>query len=207
MKFNYARLGTSLILVVFLGACSLPQGNPTTDPGIVATKVAETLAAFTQSAQQTPRMASSSPTPVQPTIAPGTHPAPSETVVPDNTLSPTLLPSATLGPTPSPTPGLGTIAGSITGYPYGPVPALAIVAFGQDAPSHFWFWITGAGSTSYSMDGYITTGHYQVVAYDSSGHSGGCAIIVEVLNNQTVTCDISNWGGSYPTKPSVVPNP
>ncbi len=57
------------------------------------------------------------------------------------------------------------------------------------------------------MNGYITAGDYQVVAYDSSGHAGGCAGNVKVVTNQTVICDIGNWGGGYPAKPSGVPNP
>ncbi len=71
----------------------------------------------------------------------------------------------------------------------------------------YWYWITGAGQTSYSMDGYIPPSVYQVVAYDASGHAGGCTGLVTVMSNQTVNCDITGWGGSYPTKPSKVPVP
>jgi predicted RNA-binding Zn-ribbon protein involved in translation (DUF1610 family) len=207
MKLTFPNLGAFFLLISFLTACSLPQTNPTADTGVVATKVAATLAALTQSARQTTLPSSASPTSLQPTgTQPATH-TPSATIAPTNSLTPTLPPTLTVGTTPSPTLGLGTIAGSINGYPYGSVPALAIVAIGQEPPYRYWYWITGVGNTYYSMDGYITTGHYQVVAYDSSDHTGGCTTIVQVISNQTVTCDITNWGSGYPAKPSGVPNP
>jgi hypothetical protein len=46
-----------------------------------------------------------------------------------------------------------------------------------------------------------------VVAYDSSGHAGGCNLNAAVVSNTTVNCDITNWSGSYRVKPSGVPNP
>jgi hypothetical protein len=207
MKRTHSRSGVSLFLVILLAACTLQQANPISDSDLVATKVAATLAGLTQSALLTPVTAPASPTPLKPTATQASTMAPSATIGFTSTATATLHPTLTVGATPSPTPGLGTIAGSIIGYPYGSVPALAIVAFGQEPPYNFWYWITGTGNTYFSMDGYITTGHYQVVAYDSSGRTGGCPAIVQVVTNQTVTCDISNWGGGYPSKPSIVPNP
>jgi hypothetical protein len=196
-----------LCLVILLAACTLQQGNPISDPDLVATKVAATLAGLTQSALLTPATATHSQTPLPPTVTQAATLAASATVGSTPTATATLHPTQTVGATASPTPGLGTIAGSIIGYPYGSVPALAIVAFGQKPPFNYWYWITGTGNTFFSMDGYITTGQYQVVAYDSSGHAGGCVVIVQVVTNQTVTCDISNWGSGYPSKPAGVPNP
>jgi hypothetical protein len=207
MRLNHSPLGPSLLLISILTACSLPQANPTTNPGLVATKVAATLASFTQSAVQTPINSTPITQTVQPTANAGTPTLPTATTGFTNTPTNTQNPTVTIGATPSPTLGLGTIAGSISGYPYGSIPSLAIVAFGQEPPYRYWYWITGGGSTSYSMDGYITTGHYQVVAYDSSGHAGGCTVTAQVLSNQTVTCDITDWGGGYPAKPSGVPTP
>jgi hypothetical protein len=197
-----------VFLVILLAACTLQQANPISDSDLVATKVAATLAGLTQFALLTPATATPSPTPVPPTVTRGATLAPSATIGSTLTATATLHPTPTVvGATASPTPGLGTIAGSITGYPYGSVPALAIVAFGQEPPYNYWYWITNTGNTYFLMDGYITTGHYQVVAYDSSGRTGGCPAIVQVVTNQTVTCDISIWGGGYPSKPSIVPNP
>jgi hypothetical protein len=207
MKATHHKFGTILFLAIILTGCSLPEANPTNDAGIVATKVAATLAAFTQSALQTPIVSPITPTELQPTLMVVTTPAPTETAGSTNTPTNTPQPTGTKGATPSPTLGLGSISGSITGYPYGAVPSLAIVAFGQEPPYRYWYWITGSGNTYFSMDGYITTGHYQVVAYDSAGHSGGCTSTVQVLSNQTASCDISNWGGGYPSKPAGVPNP
>lgn len=207
MKLTHPRLGTILLLVSVLTACSLRQANPTTDSGLVATKVAATLAAFTQSALQTSINSTPFTPTVQPTVTAVTPTGSIATIGFTNTPTSTHNPTVTLGPTPSPTLGLGTIAGSISGYPYGSIPSLAIVAFGQEPPYRYWYWITGAGGTNYSMDGYITTGHYQVVAYDSAGHAGGCTVTAQVLNNQTVICAITDWGGGYPAKPSDVPIP
>ena len=55
------------------------------------------------------------------------------------------------------------------------------------------------------MDGYISEGKYKMVAYDSSGHAGGCTTIIEVKADEMVTCDITSWGGGYPAKPAGVP--
>jgi hypothetical protein len=207
MKTILICVGLSAILIFLLTACNFPQGGtPTTDPGTVATKVAATLGAMTQSAQQTPV----NTLPYIPTIprlnTQTISISPSATFVLVNTPTVTQNPTVTAGPTVSPTPGLGSIAGAIYGYPFGSVPSLAIVAFGQEPPYRYWYLIT-QGGTSFSMDGYITAGNYQVVGYDTSGHAGGCASIVKVVTNQTVNCDIGNWGGGYPAKPSGVPNP
>ncbi len=186
MKPNSSRLVISVLLVLLLAACNLPQGGGSgPGTGVVATKVALTLAALTQSA---PLEVLATPTLEQPTY--------------------TQIPTETQGPTDTPIPGPGTIAGGIFGYPYGAVPRLAIVAFGQEPPNNYSYLITASGETYYSMTTiYLIPGHYQVVAYDSSGHRGGCTFNVLVITNQVVICDITNWGGGYPGKPSGVPNP
>jgi hypothetical protein len=207
MKRSSFRLRIFLLVIIVLSGCTLQQSNPISDSDIVATKVAATLAGLTQSALLTPATAPASATPILPTGTQTATLTPSATIGFTPTVTVTPHPTLTVRPTPSPTPGLGTIAGSIVGYPYGAVPALAIVAFEQEPPYNYWYWITGTGNTYFSMDGYITTGHYQVVAYDSTGNTGGCPVIVQVVTNQTVTCDISNWGSGYPSKPSIVPNP
>lgn len=207
----FPRLAVSILLIILLTACNMPQAGGTgTDTGTVATKVALTLAASTPSVQQTPLASPTSPsssTLVQPTTTQTPTLTPTETAGSSPTLTPTLHPTNTAVPSSTATPPPGTIAGNITGYPYGSVPSLAIVAFQQEAPYHYWYWITAAGSSYYSMDGYISTGNYQVVAYDSSGHAGGCTVNVLVISNQTVNCNITNWGGGYPAKPSGVPSP
>ena len=187
MKPIFYRLAVSLLPVVLLAACNLPQGKP--DTGIVATKVALTLAALTQSAPQAPLATPEIPaTQVLPTYTP--------------------IPTYTVGATETPNLTPGVIAGGISGYPYGSVPRLAIVAFQQEAPYNRGYIITIAGETYFvNNSSYLIPGHYQVVAYDSSGHTGGCSVIVQVISNQTVNCDITNWGGGYPAKPSFVPNP
>jgi hypothetical protein len=117
----------------------------------------------------------------------------------------TITPSLTQGITYTPTPGYGSISGYIIGYPFGNLPQLTIVAFEQQAPYHYWYWINGAGNTYFLMDGYISSGKYQVVAYDPSSYKGGCPTTLEVKNDEMVTCDITDWGGSYPDKPAGVP--
>jgi hypothetical protein len=201
----------SALMISCLSACNLP-GSATqvqSNPGAVATQVALTLAVFTQSAQPAPL---SSPTLEQlssPTLG---QPTSTLTVAPSPTLTPTVGSSATvtltLAPSSTPIPKPGSIAGTISGYPYGSLPGLAIVAFGQDPPYYYSYMITNSGTSSYSMtSSYLIPGQFQVVAYDASGHSGGCPSLVTVISEQTVTCDITNWGGSYPSKPSSVPKP
>jgi hypothetical protein len=208
MKLIFPRLGASLLLVSFLAACSLPQVNPTADTGIVATKVAETLAAFTQAAKQTTLPSPTSPSSITPTASMTLTLEPTTTTGFTTTPTETINPTVTKRPTETPTSLPGTIAGSIYGYPYGSIPDLAIVAFGQEPPYNYSYMITAAGQTYFSMTTkYLLPGHYQVVAYDSSGNTGGCVINLLVISDQTVTCDITNWGGGYPAKPSGVPNP
>jgi hypothetical protein len=202
MKKAFAIL-TIILIVPFFCSCNLPKvATPGgTNSDIVATKVVLTLAAFTQSAQQTP-MASS--TPIYPTNTGSI--AVSPTLTPPLTPTPTI--TNTVAPSDTPIPKPGTIAGNISGYPYGSLPKLVIVAFGQEPPYNYSYWITAAGNTSYSMtSNYLIPGKYQVVAYDSGNHTGGCPIIVTVISDQTVSCDITHWGGGYPARPSGVPNP
>jgi hypothetical protein len=136
------------------------------------------------------------------TPTPSFTPTTTMTSAPTSTMTPTLAPSET--PLPKP----GTITGGISGYPYGSIPRLTIVAFGQEPPYYYSYWITAPGSTYYEMTSdYLLPGKYQVVAYDSSDHRGGCPGVVKVISDQTVTCDISSWGGGYPAKPSDVPAP
>ena len=201
----------SVLIISCLCACNLP-GSPTQvggNPGAVATQVVLTLAVFTQSAQPAPLSSPtseqlSSPTLAQPTNTPTVAPSPTSTP----TIGPTATLTLTLPPSATPIPKPGSIAGAISGYPYGSLPSLAIVAFGQDPPYYYSYMITNPGSSSYSMSSsYLIPGQFQVVAYDVSGHSGGCPSLVTVISEQTVTCDITNWGGGYPPKPSSVPKP
>jgi hypothetical protein len=202
MKRNILRL-TSFLLISLLFACNLqkaetPSGLSSDD---VATIVVQTLEAITQPAQLTPVTPQTlePPTKTQPIIL-------TPTSTPTITLAPTM--TETLASTETPIPKPGTIAGGISGYPYGSLPKLAIVAFGLEPPKNYSYWITAAGNTSYSMtSSYLIPGKYQVVAYDSNNHTGGCPVVVTVISEQTVTCDITNWGGGYPAKPSGVPNP
>jgi hypothetical protein len=202
MKKEFVIL-TAILFVTFFSACNLPKvGTPGgTNSDIVATKVVLTLAAFTESAQQAP-MASSTPLKPTDTVPIALFP----TLTPTVTLTPTI--TNTVAPSDTPIPKPGTIAGNISGYSYGSLPKLVIVAFGQEPPYNYSYWITAAGNTSYSMtSNYLIPGKYQVVAYDSGNHTGGCPIIVTVISDQTVSCDITHWGGGYPARPSGVPNP
>ena len=209
----------SVLLTSCLSACNLP-GAATPggiNPGAVATAVVSTLAVFTQSAQPLPSPLQtlqplSSPTLGQLTSPTMGQPTSTQTITRTPTLTPTFGPSTTktitLAPTNTPIPKPGSIAGAISGYPYGSLPSLAIVAFGQNPPYYYSYIITNPGSTSYSMSSsYLIPGAFQVVAYDGSGNSGGCPAMVTVISEQTVTCDITDWAGSYPPKPSSVPNP
>jgi hypothetical protein len=82
------------------------------------------------------------------------------------------------------------------------------VAFGQEPPYNYCWLITGVGTTYFAIGcDHLLPGHYQVVAYDASDNRGGCTTLVLVVSNQTVNCDITNWGGGYPAKPSGVPSP
>jgi hypothetical protein len=174
------------VVCLFLASCNLPgpAASPDAAPDLLETSVAATLAALSSPAVQQPLA-----TPTLQVQAP----------------PPTLTSSPTLGATQTPEPGFGSIAGSILNYPYGSIPRITIVAFEQEAPYHYWYWITAEGSTFYSMDGYISSGKYRVVAYDPAGHKGGCTALIEVRKNETATCDITDWAGSYPDKPAGVP--
>jgi hypothetical protein len=198
MKSSSLHLLFSTMLICLLVGCNLPEVISNTPVNeTVPTKVALTLAALTQPAQLTSALPGISPEPS--TIA---------TEVPTNTQIPTLTPTETPGPTITPRSAPGTIAGSISGYPYGSLPSLAIVAYGQESPYYYSYMITGAGQSYFEMTtDFLLPGHYQVVAYDSSGHAGGCNLNAAVVSNTTVNCDITNWSGSYRAKPSSVPNP
>jgi hypothetical protein len=199
------------LLVACLSACNLPvAATPAQiNSGAVATGVVLTLAALTQSAQPTPISSPTSQPLASPTSA---QLASTPTLAASSTFTPTIGPSATnaptLAPSATPIPKPGTISGNISGYPYGSLPSLAIVAYGQNPPNYYSYLTTNPGDTSYSMSStYLIPGPFQVVAYDSYGHSGGCPNLVTVISDQTVTCDITNWGSGYPPKPSNVPNP
>jgi len=205
------ELLVSALLTSCLCACNFPGAvTPSgVNPGEVATQVVMTLAVFTQSAQPEPL---SSPT-LEP-LSSTTRTQPTNTIT--VALTPTFTPmlaymltqTLTLKPTDTPLPKPGSIAGAITGYPFGNLPSLAIVAFGQERPYNHSYLITNPGDSSYSMSTiYLIPGQFQVVAYDSSNHSGGCAALITVISEQTVTCDITNWGAGYPPKPSDIPNP
>ena len=199
------------LLAACLSACNLPVATTPggINSGVVVTEVVMTMAVFTQSAQPVPL---SSPTVEQLSSPTQGQPTSTWTIALSPTLTPTIGPTATMTltqvPSATPIPKPGSIAGAISGYPYGSLPSLAIVAFGQDPPYYYSYMITNPGSTSYSMSSiYLIPGQFQIVAYDSSNHAGGCAAMVTVISEQTVTCDITNWGGGYPPKPSSVPNP
>jgi hypothetical protein len=179
---------TSLLLLIFcslLTACHVPRPTIETESNHeLETIVANAARELTMQAILTQLQPSNTPT---------------------SSIPITSTPSFTPQKTYTEAPGFGSISGSILGYPYGDIPRLSIVALSQSSPGTYWYWITGVGNTYYSMDGYVSAGRYQVVAYDSSNHAGGCPTIVEVKNNEMVTCDISNWGGGYPAKPAGVP--
>lgn len=178
MKIRAILIGA--IILGCLSACNLPLAGPTTGVDAVASLVAATLQEMA--------------TPVASLIP---------SALPTMPL-PTSTPAATLTPTPgtTTTPLPGSIEGSISGYPYGSIPKLTVVAFDKSSPYlRYWFWKTASGNTTYAMDGYITPGTYQVVAYDASGHAGGCTTLVTVVSDQKVNCDITDWAGSYPANP------
>lgn len=123
--------------------------------------------------------------------------------------APSLTPTTTQDLTATVEPGVGGITGNIYGYPYGSIPKLVIVAYAQMPPFNYWFEILTPESTFYSMiagdEFYVSSGRYLVVAYDPLGNTGGCITIVVVKPDEIVTCDISDWDGGYPPKPSDVP--
>ncbi len=208
MKRHPLRITAAFFFILFLAACNLPSGQATPtlgEPVSVATMAAQTFQALTQQ-----------PAVTQPTDT--TNPAVSATpsLTPTITLTlapsftPSLTPTITLTklPTNTPLPKPGSIEGYISGYPYGAQPSLAIVAFSQTHGGTYSYIITAPGQSYWSMStDYLLPGPWQVVAYDSSGHSGGCPGTVTVISEQTVSCTISSWGGGYPAKPGGVPNP
>ena len=98
----------------------------------------------------------------------------------------------------SPSITTGIISGSISGYPYGDLPTLTIVAFNQG--SGYWYWVgTAAGQTNYTISE-LPPGTYQVVAYDGKNRSGGSSLIT-VTAGQTANAVIDDWSGSYPDNP------
>lgn len=185
---------TILVFCLLLTACNLPgrTAQPGSDPSQLGTDIAATLEVLLEPALSQ-----------QPLSTPTLESLPSPTL--EVQAPPTSAPFPTPDVTLTPEPGFGSISGGILNYPYGALPKITVVAFEQTPPYHYWYWITAAGNTSYSMDGYVSTGKYQVVAYDPSGHKGGCTTLVQVKNNEMVICNITDWAGSYPDKPAGVP--
>jgi hypothetical protein len=178
-----------VLFLLVLTACHLPRQtvNPSPLPNdILQTSVAATLSALDVS--QTPL-----PTP---TLAQQFTPTPFPTMTPAFTNTPLM--------TNTPEAGFGSISGAIV-YPFGGSPRFTVVAYEQNPPYHYWYWVTAPGDSYYSMSGYVSTGRYQVVAYSSDGPRGGCTTIVEVKRNETSVCDITDWAGSYRDKPAGVP--
>jgi len=190
MKANAASFAILIIIAILMSACNLPSVAPIAGPNAsdVATLVAATLQSL------------ASPTGASASLASPTPAAPTLTIPPTSTSAP--LPTATFLPTATVLPG--AISGGVYGYPFGSIPALSFVAFSQSSHSWFW-WADPAGQSYFSTDNFITPGVYQVVAYDHSGHAGGCAGTVTVTSSATVSCDVNTWGGSYPAKPAGVP--
>lgn len=204
MKRGYLNF-ISILFVVSLCACKLPKGEgPASTPSNdVMTQIASTMLALTQPGQE---VTQASPTEmVSPTLGQPTFTlTPSLTLTLAETQKPTTTATITITPIPKP----GSISGSISGYPYGNIPSLAIVAYEQEAPFNYSYWITAPGDTSFTISSqYVIPGKWQVVAYDSDSHAGGCPTIVIVVSDQNVTCDITDWSSSYQAKPSGVPNP
>jgi hypothetical protein len=203
------RIPTSipgLFLILTLVACNLQSSNATpTQANPVATSVEQTFEALTQAPVQT---LTAAPSVTAASATPSLTPTPTATLTPrfTSTFTPTF--TLTKLPTNTPIPKPGTIAGNILGYPYGSLPALTIVAYGQDPPYYYSYIISAAGSSYYSMStDYLIPGLFQVVAYDAAGHAGGCPGLVTVISEQTVTCNISDWSSSFRSKPADIPSP
>jgi hypothetical protein len=197
--------------VLLLSACNLPnQGEPKTTPTVgFEEKVAQTLTAISQEKLLTPSQTVIPSAPTS-TSEPTATPTATNTIAPTITFTPskTKAPTQTNAPTKTPIPKPGTIEGNISGYPYGSLPSLAIVAFKQEAPYNYSYWITAPGSSHFSMTSdYLIPGKYLVVAYDADGNSGGCPDLVTVKSEETVSCNITDWASSYPAKPATVPGP
>jgi hypothetical protein len=208
MKQQRFQLLIPLTILLLLNACNYPINSKQDTDARVNTIVASTFQALTHVPQGKTPEPSITNTVVKATVSPQLTSSPSSSPGPTLTSTQTLEPSKTKAATNTPIPEPGTIAGNILGYPYGSLPSLSIVAFGQEPPYNYSYIITNPGSAYYEMTGdYVLPGHYQVVAYDSSNHKGGCSMIVEVTSKKTVICDINNWSGSYPNKPAKVPSP
>lgn len=182
----------ALLVCFWLSGCNLPASSPTASPqDWLATSVAATV-----SAMRTLSAPSATPLPaLQATPLPSLTPTPVLTSTP----LPTHTPLVTATPEP------GSLRGAILGYPLGGSPRFTVVAYEQNPPYHYWYWITAPGATSYAMNGYVSPGVYQVVAYSSDGLRGGCVNLVEVKSNQVAVCDITDWSGAYRDKPAGVP--
>ena len=200
-----AKALSTILFILLLCACNLPtSGIPVTATSTPTVQAHLILLGLTQSPDQVPLSSLTLPAS---THTPFSTPTLSS---PTMTMAPSVTPTQYLTITPSitPIPAPGTIAGSISGYPYGSLPALAIVAYGQSPPKNYSYIITAPGSAYFSMSTkYLLPGPYQVVAYDAAGNSGGCPGLVTVISDQTVSCTISDWASSYRSKPSGVPNP
>jgi hypothetical protein len=205
MKSTLLRLAISIQLILLLVSCNLPEnGTPSLDD-VIATRVALTLSLQPPSLQTG---TSTSPALTQPIVSTVSTQQVTGTPTITPTKTPQKSPTGTLNPSNTPLPVPGSISGNISNYPYGSVPSLLIVASGLEPPYNYAYLITNSGSTFYSMSSdYLLPGHFQVVAYDSSDHRGGCTIDVLVISKQTVTCNITDWGGGYPAKPSGVSGP
>ena len=200
-----AKALATILLISLLCACNLPKSGiavmATNTPTAQAHLI---LLGLTQSPDQVPLSSSTLPASTHTPFSTPTLSSPTLTTAPS--LTPTLY--LTITPSITPIPAPGTIAGSISGYPYGSLPALAIVAYGQNPPKNYSYIITTPGSTFFSMStDYLLPGPFQVVAYDAAGNSGACPGFVTVISDQTVSCTISDWASSYRSKPSGVPNP
>ncbi len=185
MKIALSRTSLACLVLVLLASCNLT--SPLAGPGenAVASAVAATLQSMAPSLTKAPLY---SPTAAEPTIGATQEPA------------------STLEPTSTGIPVPGTIEGNIVGYPYGALPLFTIVAYEQESPYNYSYIQPLAGSSFYSMTSdYLIPGTWQVIAYDRSGHAGGCTTIVTVKSNQTVTCDITDWAGAYRARPAGVP--
>jgi hypothetical protein len=199
------------VAILLFSACSLP-GKVDSDETPTAgfeTQIAQTLTAisqnvlFTPSATTLPMTATDTLQPTQ-TSTPTLTLEPTLTSTPTRTQAPTDTKAATITPIPEP----GTIEGSISGYPYGALPSLAIVAYMQEPPYNYSYWLTAPGDSYFSMtSNYLLPGKYQVVAYDADGNSGGCPSLVTVISEESATCNISDWSSSFPAKPGSVPSP
>ncbi len=200
-----------LLMITLLSGCNLPESSDASETPTLSLdgKVASTLTALGVSGLKTPSE-TLVPATIMDTLPPTLTytltltPEPSPTFTSTQTIAPTTTQLATQTPVPKP----GTIEGSISGYPYGALPSLAIVALEQEPPYNYSYWISAPGDTFFSMTSkYLLPGKYLVVAYDAEGNSGGCPSVVTVKSEETVSCNITDWASSFPAKPAGVPSP